>query len=445
MSAELFERYRDEIEDKYREMTPKSRAMLGTAKQYVAGGVTRETCWWKPYPVFVERGEGCYLYDIDGNVFLDHNNCFTAALLGHVHPKVVAAMNEAAPKLLGAGAATESIHQWAKILCDRFQSVDKVRFCCSGTEAVMFTFRAARAYTNKNKIMKQRGSYHGTINEVEPDMPTSSKGLPKNAAADMIYADYTNIEEIEKLVQDNKEDLAAILVNGIWFSKENDYLKFIKELAHENNILLIMDEVMSFRYALGGAQEYFNVMADLTAFGKFIGGGGLAVGAFGGRDDIMSLFSPLEQDEPVHHSGTFSANPVTVAAGIAALNEMTPELIARLNALGGELRTGFKEAFQEMEIQGGVSGESSLTMMRIGAPAIDPRRASAPETHQEIMRLFGLSLLNKTMFTPASGSLWALSEPMTENEIDQTVSAVKETLDELRPLIKEATPELILT
>ena len=443
MNQELLSRYAEEIEEKYRQMTPKSRQMLETAKDYVAGGVTRQTCWWRPYPIWVERGEGCHLIDVDGNVLMDYNNCFTASLLGHAHPKIVAAIQEAASRLLSAGAATENIHQWAQILCDRYQTVDKVRFCCSGTEAVMYACRAARAYTNRSKIMKERGSYHGTTNEVEVDMPTSQRGIPQHSGADMLYVDFNDREETERLIRENKDDLAGILVNGIRVTRENQNLKFLRELADKYDTLLIVDEVMSYRYAMGGAQEYFGVLGDLSALGKFIGGGGLAVGAFGGREEIMRLFSPLDQEEPVHHSGTFAGNPLTVAAGIAALKEMTPELISRLNSLGDSFRAGVRNAFAEMEIKGFAGGESSLIMTRIGELVVDPRRAPAPPTHQEIMRLFGLSLLNKKMFTPASGAMWALSAPMTEREIEQTVAAITETLAEVKPVIKEVAPELM--
>lgn len=445
VNQELLSRYAQEVEEKYRQMTPKSRQMLEIAKEYVAGGVTRETCWWKPYPIWIEKGEGCHLFDVDGNILLDYNNCFTAGLLGHCHPKVVTAIQEAAPKLLSVGAATESIHQWAQILCGLYPSVDKMRFCCSGTEAVMYACRAARAYTNRSKIMKERGSYHGTANEAEIGMPTSQRGIPKHAGADMLYVNFSDREETERLARENKDDLAGILANGIWVTRENGNLRFLRELANKYDALLIVDEIMSYRYAMGGAQEYFGVEGDITALGKFIGGGGLAVGAFGGREEIMRLFSPLDQEEPVHAAGTFAGNPLTVAAGIAALKEMTPELIGRLNALGDSFRAGVRDAFAEMEIKGFAGGESSLVMTRIGELTVDPRRAAAPPTHREIMRLFGLSLLNKKMFTPASGAMWALSAPMTEREIEQAVTAITETLAEVKPVIKEVAPELMLS
>jgi len=445
VNQDLLSAYAQEVEEKYRKMTPKSKRMLDKAKEYVAGGTRSVVSWYKPYPVWIERGEGCCLFDVDDNKLLDHNNIYSASLLGHCHPKVVAAIQQAAPKLLSTGGQVEILHHWAKILCDRYPSVERIRPCCSGTEAVMYASRAARAYTSRNKIMKEGGSYHGTIDEQEVNMATSQKGIPEHAKADILNVDFNDREETEKVVRENKDDLAGILVNGILVTRENQNLKFLRELADRYNTLLIVDEVMSFRYAMGGAQEYFGVTGDISAFGKFIGGGGLGVGAFGGREDIMRLFSPLDQEEPVHSAGTFAGNPVTMAAGIAALNEMTPELIDRLNALGDLLRVGVRNAFAEMEIKGFAGGESSLVMTRIGKLVVDTRRAPAPPLHREIMRIFGLSLLNKKMFTPASGAMWALSAPMAEREIEQTVTAITETLAEMKPVIREVVPELMVS
>ena len=209
MSDELLAKCATDIEAEYREKTPKSREMLKTSSQYVSGGVTRDTNWWK-HPVFVEKGEGCNLYDIDGNAYVDYNNNFTSLLLGHSHPKVIAAIQETTPQLISCGGATESVHQWAKILCDRYSGVDSVRFCCSGTEAVMFACRAARAYTNKSKILKQAGSYHGTLPEMEIGMSTSQRGVPAHAGDDLIVTDLFGRQDVERLCEENRDDLAGI-------------------------------------------------------------------------------------------------------------------------------------------------------------------------------------------------------------------------------------------
>ncbi len=442
MSDKLLVQCANEIEDEYRQKTKKSMEMLKTSSKFVSGGVTRDTNWWKPYPVFVENGDGCHLYDIDGNEYVDYNNNFTALLLGHAHPKVIAAIQETAPVLISSGAATESVHQWAKIICDRYPSVDSMCFCCSGTEAVMFVCRAARAYTGKNKIIKQVGSYHGTIPEMEVGMGTSQKGVPKHAGDDLILADMFERQELERIFEENKDDLAGLLLNGVWFATGDDTLEFLRDLTNRYNVPLIMDEVMSYRFAMGGAQEYFGVEADLSAFGKFLGGG-LACGAFGGRREIMDLFNFQLHDEPVHHSGCFAANAVTASAGIAGLSEMTPELLERMNGLGARLKQGFIEAIFGRTIRGYVIGEGSLMLIGLGEPARDPRRAETPPAHKELMRLIGLSMLNKGNFTPAAGVLWAISAPMTEAIVDKTLADFNQTLDSMMEPMKSAAPELI--
>ena len=442
MSDKLLEKCAAEIEEEYKGKTSKSREMLKTSSQYVSGGVTRDTNWWKPYPVFVEKGEGCNLYDIDGNEYVDYNNNFTALLLGHSHPKVIAAIQETAPALISSGGATENVHQWAKIICDRYPSVDSVRFCCSGTEAVMFACRAARAYTNKSKIIKQAGSYHGTIPEMEVGMGTSQRGVPAHAGDDIILADLFERQEVERLCEENKDDLAGILVNGVWFSTGDDTLQFLKNLTNKYGVPLIYDEVMSYRFAMGGAQEFFGVEGDISCFGKFLGGG-LACGAFGGRRDIMDLFNFQTQEEPVHHAGCFAANPVTAAAGIAGLNEMTPKLLEHMNGLGARLKQGFIEAIFDRNIRGYVIGEGSLVFIGLGEPAKDPRRAGTPPAHTELMRLIGLSMLNKGYFTPAAGVLWAISSPMTEAVIDKTLNDFNQTIENLMEPMKSSAPELI--
>jgi glutamate-1-semialdehyde 2,1-aminomutase len=438
----MLERMRDVVEGEYRARTPRSRAPFEDARHSVAGGVSRGTSFWQPYPIFIERGEGCTLVDVDGHRYFDFNGNFTAALWGNDPPFLVEAIRSAAPRLLAAGAATPEIAGWARLLCDRYETVDLVRFCCSGTEAVMFGCRAARAASGKGMIVKHRGSYHGTTDPMEADMPTSQRGIAPHAAADMIYADFWNLGECERVIAERRDEIAAILLNPIWFARDGGPLLELAALARRHGILVIADEVMSFRYAMGGAQQYFGFEADVTVFGKSIGGGGLAVGAFGGREAILRLFSPIDNPSPVHHSGTFAANPITVAAGVAALRHTDAALLARLNARGERLRAGFRTAFERHGVRVGMGGEGSLILLRLGTLGL---RFGAPEPGEaaEAKRLFGLALLNRGLFTPADGFIWAISEPMTDAEIDRAIAAVDETLGEFRALFESVAPELL--
>jgi glutamate-1-semialdehyde 2,1-aminomutase len=442
MNEAILERFRQSVEDEYRARTARSRTLFDEARDAIAGGVTRGTSFWRPYPIFVERGEGCHLIDADGNRYVDFNGNFTAALWGNDPPFLVEAIREAASRLLAAGAATASIGEWARLLRDRYPAVDLVRFCCSGTEAVMFGCRAARAASGRGKILKHRGSYHGTTDAMEADMPTSQGGIAPHAASDMIYADFWDLEECERLLREHRDELAGMLLNPIWFSRESGLLPELAGLARKQGVLVIADEVMSFRYAMGGGQEYFGFDADITVFGKSIGGGGLAVGAFGGREAILRLFSPLDNPSPVHHSGTFAANPITVAAGIAALRHATPELFARLNTLGERLRNGFRQTFERHGVRVGMRAEASLILLRLGTLGL---RYGAPEEGPaaEVKRLFGLELLNRGLFTPADAFIWAVSAPMSEAEIDQAVATVAEATRKFLPLFESVAPELL--
>jgi glutamate-1-semialdehyde 2,1-aminomutase len=330
------------------------------------------------------------------------------------------------------------------MLCQRYPSVERLRFCCSGSEAVLFACRAARAWTGRPKILKQRGSYHGTTDAMEIDMPTSQRGIPPHAGADMLYADFWDEGEAEALLRAHRDELAGLLLNPIWFRREDGRLPRLVDIARANDVPVVCDEVMSFRFAPGGAQQYFGFEADITAFGKSIGGGGLAVGAFGGRAEIMRLFSNLDEESPVHHTGTFAGNPTTAAAGIAALEELTPALFERTAELGERLRSGFGRAFADAGIRATLLGEASLVLLFLGElSSLDPRKSKASPAEAEVKRLFGLSLLNKGMFTPADALIWAISEPMREAEVDRAVAAVRATLAELKPLFETCAPELL--
>lgn len=441
VSQRLLESHREAIEKAYRTRTSGSRELLDEASRHLAGGTTRATTYWRPYPIFVERGEGCRLYDVDRNAYLDWNGCFSAALFGTAPAFIAEAIQGAASRLLSAGAATESLMHWARLLCERYASVDRLRFCCSGSEAVMFGCRAARAYSRRPKILKQIGSYHGTVDFVEADMPTSQLGILPSAAADMIYADFSDVSAIEDILRTRADEIAGVLLNPVWFSREDGTLQAIVELARRHGVLVICDEVLSFRCAFGGGQEHFGFEADISIFGKTIGGGGLAVGAFGGREEIMRLFSPLDVERPVHHTGTFAGNPITAAAGIATLERITPALIERLNGLGDRLRTGFRASLASHGVRFGMKGAGSLVLLGLGA--LTARHAVDRSEVAEAKRLFGLSLLNRGMFTPADAFVWAVSEPMGEDEVDLAIAALDETLTELRPLFEAVAPELL--
>ena len=346
---------RQRVEGEYRRRTPRSRALHERAQAWLPGGETRTGTAFAPYPTYMDRGEGNYLYDVDGNRLLDFTNNATSLIHGHAHPALVRAIQQQAARGTGWHAPHESQARLARLLCERVPSLERVRFCNSGTEANMNAIKAARAFTGRDRIVKMDSAYHGSYEGVEFDgaadsangaapaarpAPTS-RGVPRSMAENVHTMPFDDCDAARRLVTQHRHELAAVLVNPIvtragLHLPSPGYLVCLREVTRDNNVLLIFDEVITLRIARGGAQDYYGVVPDLTAMGKIVGGG-LPVGAFGGRADIMELFAA--GDPPlVPHAGTFNGNPLTMAAGQVSLELLTPDAFDRLAALGDYLR-----------------------------------------------------------------------------------------------------------
>ena len=448
MSKEkLLAEYNQNVADVYRQRTPKSMQVIDNACKYVPDGDMRISIWFEPYPTVMDRGDSCRLYDVDGNEYLDFSNNWTSMVLGNNHPKVVEAIIRQAPRGSAMAAPPEAAYEWAKLLCDRIPSVERVRFCTSGTEAVMFAIRAARAFTGKDKILKMEGNYHGSydIMEMTVGWRKLPPGLPKSAELDVIVTPFNDKETAEKLIKENREELAAVIVEPVMgaagmIPPEDDYLKFLQKVAAENDVLLIADEVISFRLAMGGAQQIFDFKPDLTTLGKAIGGG-MPVGAFGGRKDVMAVYSPKHK-RPAHHAGTFVASPIAVAAAVAGLKELTAEAIDHINSLGWSMAENMQKVLDELKIKAQIKGYGSLQQIHFTPEPIHTASTAFFTINRDVLRLFHLSLMNKGVFIPNRG-FFSVSTPMTQAETGKAVDAVAECLTELKPLIQEIAPQLI--
>jgi len=445
---ELLAEYSRKFEEAYRRRTPKSaQAVEGFARKYCSDGDYRQVPWYDPYPVVMVGGDGCHLYDVDGHSYLDLSNSWTALVLGINPPKVLEAIKEALQQQgLAMAAPTESVYQWAQMICERIPSIEKVRFCCTGAEAVMFAIRGARAYTGKDKILKMEGNYHGTYDPVETELGWQSlpPGLPRSVEKDVLVTPFNDKEAAERIIRENKDELAAVIVEGIMgyagmLPPRDDYLKFLRKVTTESNVLLILDEVISFRLATGGAQQIYDVKPDLTVLGKSIAGG-LPAAAFGGREDIMAVFSP-KQKRPVHHGGTFIATPATAAAGIAGLKEMTKEALDRINCLGESLAEGVRRVLADLKIKAQVAGYGSLHQIHFTPEPVTNAAVSFSQD-MDIKQLLHLAMLSRGMFTQKRVT-YNVSIPMTQTEINEAVAATADGLSELKPLIKEVAPQLI--
>ncbi|HEX78267.1 MAG TPA: aspartate aminotransferase family protein [Dehalococcoidia bacterium] len=435
--AEITKKY----EQAYERRTSKSRAILERARRYMPGGDTRISIWFQPYPIWIDKAQGCRFTDVDGHEYIDFHNCYTTMILGHANPKVVDAVREQAARGTALGALIPTVVRWAELICDMVESVDKVRFTNSGSEAVMMALRVARGFTGKDMILKTDGCYHGSYDPVV--YPSDATGIPRSAQGDSLIVPYNDKAAAEKAIVENRDRLAAVIVEGAMgatgmIPPRDGYLEFLREVTAENGVLFILDEVISLRLAIGGIQRIYGVRPDLTIMAKIIGGG-YPVGAVGGREDIMQLFSP--EARKVFHAGTLNANPITATAGVATLEQLTAEEIERINGLGQSFAEGVRAIFARLNIKGQVTGIGSLQNIHFSdKPVVDGK--SAQEANKDLLHLFYLAMLERGIFSAARG-LYAMSTPMTQKEVDTAVRAVEDVITELKPVIEDIWPELV--
>ena len=434
------------LERDYRARTRRSAALHDEARRYFPGGVTRSVTYHAPYPLSIADGCGCRLRDVDGNPYRDLLINFGAMIHGHAHPAIVSAIRDQLGRGTDYGAPTESHLQLAREIMRRVASVERLRFTTSGTEAVLYAVRAARAFTRRSKILKMEGSYHGGYDSVSvsvdpganaPEAPrgvVASAGLPPEVATDTLVAPFNDINAVERILHAQRADLAAVIVEPVtvrgMIPADGEFLRALRELTRQLDVLLIVDEVVTFRLSEGGAQKRFGVTPDLTTFGKIIGGG-LPVGAFGGRADIMSGFDPSHVPA-VHHSGTFAGNNAVMAAGLAALSLLNADAFDHLDMLGERLRHGLRAAARSAGFEAHVTGMGSLAALHLSAGPVRCYR-DAVRTDRETMRWLHLALLNRGIFARAGGSFF-LSTPMQTADVDETIVAVEGALKDVRPI-----------
>ncbi|HET9221861.1 MAG TPA: aspartate aminotransferase family protein, partial [Roseiflexaceae bacterium] len=329
------------IEQRYHDSTPRSQALYQRATGALPGGNTRTTLYMQPYPFYFDHGSGCRVYDADGNERLDFINNYTSLILGHAHPKVVAAVERQVGRGLSAAAPTELEVALAEAIKERLPSIDLLRFTNSGTEATMLALRAARAYTGREKIAKIIGSYHGSHDYASADPATANAGIPESVVDTLVMLPFNDPQAAEQIVERHRHELAAVIVEPVMgaggvIAAEPKFLQTLRAITARHGIALIFDEVIAFRLGYHGAQGRYGITPDLTTLGKIIGGG-LPVGAVGGREALMACFDP-RRPGAIGHGGTFNGNPMTMAAGLATLEELTSATYEHLEALGRDLK-----------------------------------------------------------------------------------------------------------
>lgn len=415
----------------------RSRELFEEAQKHLVGGVNSPARSYEPHPIFMERGEGSKIYDVDGNEYVDYSLAFGPMILGHAHPTVVERVRERVGDGWALGTATEGETELARRVEGHFPSMDRLRIVNTGTEATMSAIRLARGYTGRDKVLKFNGGFHGAHDSVlvkagsgaathgAPDSP----GVPVDLAKHTVVAEWNDESSVRRAFGEHGDDIACVITEPVFgnygcIPPEDGFLKFLREITEDFWSLLIFDEVITgFRVSTGGAQERFGVTPDLTTLGK-VAGGGFPVGMFGGRGEIMEDLSPSGD---VYQAGTFSGNPVTVEGALATLDVLDEENAVELAAeKGGYLRNALSEELegQEAHVQGVASMFSLL--LRDG-PAVNKADVDGCDTGRYDRLHLELAKRN-VYFPPSQYETVFVSAAHGEEELRETAEAVSRAL-----------------
>lgn len=418
-----------------------SEALQKSADDIILGGVNSPSRSYKAVgggaPVVMDRAEGAYFYDVDGNRYIDFLSAYGPIITGHAHPRIHEAIVEQSSRGILYGAPTKIEIDFANKIQAAMPALEKIRFVNSGTEAVMTTIRVARAYTGRNKIIKFEGCYHGHSDLVlvaagsgpaqlgSPD----SAGVPDGVAQDMITVPFNDIDSLKEAIAHFGDEIAAVMVEPIVgnfgiVEPFEGFLEEINEVAHDNGSLVIYDEVITaFRFMYGGAQDLLNVYPDLTAMGKIIGGG-TPIGAYGGKQEIMESVAPLG---PAYQAGTMSGNPLSMAAGIACLEILEkPDIYTELDRLGLKLQEGFDGLIEKYDIPANTSRLVGALTIFFTTEKVTNYQA-AENTDGEMFAKFFRGLINRGVnIAPSKYEAWFLTTAHTDEDIENTLQIVED-------------------
>lgn len=419
--------------------TSRSEAAYLREAKVVPGGSMRAASWFKPHPPYAARGEGCFIVDIDGRRIMDCANNFFSLIHGHAFPPVLAAVQEAMVKGTAFGMPTESEIMLAETLAARNPRLEQTRFCNSGTEAVLAAVKAARAITGRERIAKFEGCYHGAYDWIEVSLdPTpanwndengnpasigTNAGTPESVLREVVVLPYDDPQRCAEILRREGPTLAAVILDphasragAVPMSRETTAV--VQEACRRDGALLIVDEVISFRLGFSGASPLFGLQPDLVTTAKIIGGG-LPIGAVSGSAKLMSVFNHADGKPKVSMGGTFSGNPLSMAAGLASLANYDQAAVGRLNGLGDLLRNKVHDGFEKAGIKAHVSGLGSLFRLHLGAAKVTGYRSAyaGPETSQTLKNIHRGMLDEGILLTPNCSG--ALSTPMSETEVSR--------------------------
>ncbi|MGH7581433.1 MAG: aspartate aminotransferase family protein [Gemmatimonadales bacterium] len=406
-------------EQRYRLRTPASARHLEEARRYLPGGDSRSTLFYSPYPAVLDRGDGCWVVDLDGNRLLDFTGNHSILIHGYHEPSVTESVHRQVERGSCFPGPTDAQLRLARHLVERIPSVERVRFTNSGTEAVMLAVRAARTHTGRRMVAKLEGGFHGTA---EPVMGASHPELLVLPADDADAA--------VGILERRASEIAALLVEPVQGSAgmiplDAGFLRTLGAATRPLGIVLIFDEVVSLRVAYGGGQEHYGIAPDMTCLGKLIGGG-FPLGAFGGREELMALFDPSHGPPAIPHPGSYNANPVSLSAGLATLESLSREVIAELNRKGEELRAAIGEVFGEAGVPAAITGLGSLFGIHLTGRPVRTIRDAASGDADLRHRIF-LGLYNEGVLLDPRG-VGTISTAIGEREIEQFIGALRTVL-----------------
>jgi glutamate-1-semialdehyde 2,1-aminomutase len=417
----------------------RSSRLFAEAEKVIPGGVNSPVRAFKGVggtPIFVKEAKGAYLYDEDGNRLIDYINSWGPMILGHAYDPVVNAVIERAKKGTSFGMPTALETEIAQLAVSMVPNIDKIRFVNSGTEACMSAIRLARGFTGRDKIIKFAGCYHGHSDSFLIQAGSgamtfgtpNSPGVTQGTAKDTLLARYNDLQNVTELFEANKGEIAAIIIEPVagnmgCIPPIEGFLEGLRQLCDEHGTLLLFDEVMTgFRLAKGGAQELFGIKADIVAFGKVIGGG-LPVGAFAARNEIMNFLAPLG---PVYQAGTLSGNPLAMAAGLEmlkALNEDT-EIFTRLDAKTAYLETGIRQKLDETSLAYTINRTGSMISVHFDASPVTDLKSAAKGDNETFRKFFHGLLAEGIYIAPSAYETWFITDALTYDDLDDTIAAI---------------------
>lgn len=423
-----------------------SEALHKEALEHIVGGVNSPSRAYKGVgggtPVYMERANGAYFWDVDGNKYIDFLSAYGPIITGHAHPHIAQAITHAATNGVLYGTPTKLENTFAKMLKAAIPSLDKVRFTNSGTEAVMTTIRVARAYTDRTKVIKFSGCYHGHFDAVLVEAGSGpatlgtpdSAGIPEAVAEDVITVPFNDLDAFKKALNHWGDQIAAVLVEPIVgnfgiVEPHEGYLKAINDLTHDVGALVIYDEIITaFRFTYGSAQQLYGVEPDMTAMGKIIGGG-LPIGAYGGRKDIMEQVAPLG---PAYQAGTMAGNPASMAAGIACLEVLQADgVYENLEQLGERLEKGILEKAKHHGVSITVNRLVGALTVYFGDNEVRNYADAEASDGEAFGKFFKLMLKQGINLAPSKFEAWFLTTAHTEADIDETIEAVGRAFAEM--------------